>query len=112
MNLLAGLATKFDVGREDLATEALHHILTSSRTASTALPDFVNRQAARVEGELQFTTQATQPDGIRPDLVARDEAADLVLVLEAKFNAGLTGNQPVSYIRNLYPKFGPRTGSD
>lgn len=106
MDLLARLATEFDVGREDLATEALLHILRSSRAGSNALVEFLNRTGADVEENLRFRTQARQEDDSRPDLVGEDDERDLVAILEAKFTAGLTGNQPVTYIEHLAPDKG------
>lgn len=51
--------------------------------------------------DLAFTTQQTNDDGSRPDLVARAVDGSVPIVLEAKFWAGLTSHQPVSYLNAL-----------
>ena len=50
---------------------------------------------------LHFRTQVTGDDATRPDLVGKDQAGREVLLIEAKFWAGLTENQPVSYLERL-----------
>ena len=50
---------------------------------------------------VQVRTQATGQEGARPDLAGLDERGDERVLIEAKFWAGLTENQPVSYLERL-----------
>ncbi|MCY4204351.1 MAG: PD-(D/E)XK nuclease family protein, partial [Bacteroidetes bacterium] len=49
-------------------------------------------------------TQVIGEEGGRPDLVAFDEDGSKHIVIEAKFWAGLTKNQPLTYFRHLPQK--------
>ena len=51
--------------------------------------------------DLAFTAQRSNEDGSRPDLVGRAIDGREPIVIEAKFWAGLTGHQPVSYLGAL-----------
>ena len=55
-----------------------------------------------VVGEIaQVRTQATGKEGERPDLAGFDRDGRERVLIEAKFWAGLTGNQPVAYLERL-----------
>lgn len=49
---------------------------------------------------MQFESQASDSQGARPDLVARGPGNRVVMLLEAKFWAALTDNQPVGYLQS------------
>ena len=96
------------VGRsEEIVTHTLGHILSSSEASRQALRDFLLTRDADI-GEI--TRVETQNLGRRgggtPDLAAYDETGKERLLLEAKFWAGLTSNQPVTYLQRL-PKDRP-----
>lgn len=101
-SLLAHLVPRFSSHPENIATEALHHILSRSDAACRG---FV---AAIVEGArsdplsgLHYVTQAaTEKDG-RPDLAGVDDGGTTRLLVEAKFWAGFTDKQPVAYLDQL-----------
>lgn len=48
-----------------------------------------------------YTTQVVGEDGAIPDLIGTDTTGRPVVIIEAKFWAGLTDNQPVTYIKRL-----------
>lgn len=100
--LLAHLRDSFFVPPENLATEALAYILNSSDTARETWNRFVRRIQPDLPEIRSFVTQVTAVDdaGI-PDLVGLAKGGTQQFVGEMKFEAGLTSNQPVTYIRRL-----------
>ena len=91
--LLAKLAPLFRAQTENLAVEALGHILSGSKPARRAVSDVLRAGGADIGQVVQVRTQATGKDGARPDLVGFDERGAKRLLIEAKFWAGLTDNQ-------------------
>ena len=89
---------RFSQVNEDVATDALAFILHSSETARTGMMRFLRGLVPNMPS-LRFRTQQTE-GSIRPDMWGYDEAEPRVFV-ENKFWAGLTDNQPVSYLRQL-----------
>ena len=86
---------------EDIAVEALGHILSASEAARAALSDVVAAGGARVGPIVRVRTQVTGKKGARPDLAGFDESGLERVLIEAKFAAGLTENQPVAYLKRL-----------
>ena len=92
---------------EEIVTHTLGHILSSSEVSRQALRDFLLTRDVDI-GEIKRVdtqNQGKQGGGI-PDLVTYDESGTERLLLEAKFWAGLTSNQPVTYLQRL-PKDKP-----
>lgn len=98
--LLAHLIPRF-AHPENVAVDALGHIFSSSAAARGALTDLLHDAGADVGSIAGVTTQATGDDGERPDLAAVDNQGTERLLIEAKFWAGLTENQPVAYLERL-----------
>jgi hypothetical protein len=99
--LFGHLAPRFTVHPENLATEALCFILRRSAAARNALVEHLKHTGTDLPQELVYRTQATGEDGAIPDVEGVDVQGRAVLVVEAKFWAGLTHNQPVTYLNNL-----------
>ena len=99
--LLAHLVLKFAPHPENVAVDALGHILARSATAREALSDLLRDAGADVGPLARVTTQATSEGRERPDLAAVDDRGRERLLIEAKFWAGLTENQPVAYLERL-----------
>ena len=100
-SVLAFLATRFATHPENLATEALNFVLANSANARRALLDLCRQLGHEGSEDLAFTTQATNDDGSRPDLVGRARDGGVQVVIEAKFWAGLTIHQPKAYLDSL-----------
>ena len=100
-SLLAKLAPMFRGQTENVAVEGLGHILSGSQPARNALSDVLRAGGAEVEQIAEVRTQATGEDGARPDLAAFEEDGSECVLIEAKFWAGLTENQPVAYLQRL-----------
>ena len=99
--LFAHIAPRFTDRIEDIAVEALGHILSNSETARSALEETVLFGGANVGSIDRVQTQVTGEEGGRPDLVAFDDKGDKRVLIEAKFWAGLTPNQPNQYLDQL-----------
>lgn len=98
--LLTYLADRFVVQREDLATEALLFILRKSDAASAEILRILSDLGYIQSGTAVFRSQMRFEGGERPDLVAIVDGRARVL-LEAKFWAGLTDHQPITYLDTL-----------
>lgn len=83
---------------ENVSTDALSFILSSSDGARRGLMRLLRSLVAELP-DLQFRTQLTDGSS-RPDMWGMDGTRPRVF-LENKFWAGLTENQPVSYLRIL-----------
>ena len=96
MAILADLVLKFGVGPENVATEALNLILKHSKGTRQAFIRFCAQSGVEFPADLSFRTQVRSEDHGQPDLVGRGDNGN-ILIVEAKFDAGLTENQPVAY---------------
>ncbi|MCY4581471.1 MAG: hypothetical protein OXE50_01535 [Chloroflexi bacterium] len=97
-SLLAHLAWRFPGATEDIATEALSYILCKQEGARTALADLLRSGGADPEPMDSFDTQRVYQRSKKPDLVAFSEGREVLLV-ESKFWASLTSQQPNGYLR-------------
>lgn len=100
--LLAHLAPMLGASTENIAVEALGHILTTSEASLRAIEDVLKTGGAEV-GTISpdVQTQAGDEEGARPDLAGSDERGVERVLIEAKFWAGLTKRQPVDYLNRL-----------
>ena len=89
---------RFSQVNEDVATDALTFVLRSSESARSGMMKLFRGIAPSMPA-LRFRTQQTE-GSIRPDMWGYDEDEPRVFV-ENKFWAGLTDNQPVSYLEQL-----------
>ena len=88
--LLAHIALKLASHPENIAVEALGHILSTSPAAVRALEDVLQTGDAEVGEIAQVQTQANDEEGSRPDLAGRNADGTERVLIEAKFWAGLT----------------------
>ena len=98
--LLGHLAWKLSDRHEDIAVEALGYIFKSSQ-ARRVLEEMLRDRGADVGEIAQVKTQPTGTEGERPDLAGVDRDDRERVLIEAKFWAGLTDNQPVAYLERL-----------
>ncbi len=104
--LLAYLVSSFPGNTEDIATEALRHIFDHSDACGVALNDVIQSGVRGVNAITAVRSQVLKADGTRPDLVGFDETGMERVLIEVKFWAELTPNQPNGYIDRL-PDDGP-----
>ena len=100
-SLLAYLAYKFGGQTETIATEALGYILSRSTTARNALRDLIGNGGVDVGPIARVQTEVIGDKMERVDLSAYNDAGEERVLIEAKFWAGLTGNQPSEYLKRL-----------
>ena len=104
--VLAHLARWFPSRAENAATDALAYVLNRSAKAREALDDLIRSGVENVASVVRVRTQVVGPDGTRPDLVGEDEDGKERVLVEVKFWADLTDNQPNAYLDRL-PDDGP-----
>jgi hypothetical protein len=100
-SLLGDLSLRLFPHPENIATEALTFVLKRSRTASLAFRQFIARTGVHLPESLSFEAQQMGLDRAIPDLRCVDDNSRTRAVVENKFWAGLTENQPTTYIREL-----------
>ena len=86
--------------RENVANDALCHILSSSKEARDALEELLGEGGAEVGSIDRVSSQVDLGHKI-PDLEAFDEHSHRRVLIEGKFWAELTKNQPVEYLKAL-----------
>ena len=101
ISLLAHLAYKFGGQTETIATEALGYILSRSAAARNALRDTIRTGGVDVGPIARVGTEVVGDKMERIDLSAYNDAGEERVLIEAKFWAGLTGNQPSEYLKRL-----------
>lgn len=87
---------------EDATTEALVYVLNRSDAVRRRFHELVcSLTGLRLAPVQRYETQVTQGDGQRPDIVGFSAVNQQVLLVENKFWADLTDNQPVAYLNVL-----------
>ena len=104
--LLAFLVSRFPGNTENIATEALRHIFDQSDASIEALNDVVQSGVRGIHPIQKVMTQVVHADGTIPDIVGFDENGKERVLVEVKFWAELTANQPNGYLNRL-PDDGP-----
>ncbi|MBE7184507.1 MAG: hypothetical protein INR68_08890 [Methylobacterium mesophilicum] len=99
--LFAHLATRFAPSPENIAIEALGFILARSASARASLRALVSVVGLSLPLDLAFATQAASDDLARPDIEGYGTDLKRHVVVECKFWAGLTANQPLTYAARL-----------
>jgi hypothetical protein len=102
-SILAHLAPLLTNQIENVATDALAHLLLQYHFLADAFREYISSMMVDLAGNLSFTTQARWQDNAIPDLVGQDEQGRYLLIIESKFWARLTSNQPATYIDRLPP---------
>ncbi len=100
-SLFAQILPMFTGQTERAATEALRHILVQSELAREALEQMLRTAGVEVGSLTRFQTEASGDEGERVDLVCYDASGDERVLIEAKFWAGLTDNQPNTYLSRM-----------
>lgn len=101
-SLFGHIVLRFTSEAENLATESLYYILSNSKVAREALHYYI-KTIKPINSDISFRTQVYDEDKSVPDLVGFDIDNDQVFIIESKFWAGLTENQPVTYFKRFNP---------
>lgn len=98
--LLAHLIGGFAANRhEDLASDALAYLLNGSDVAMAAVAAIAAAIGVSADPVRVSTQRADADTAARPDLAFTDRDGTPVVLGEVKFDAGLTDNQPATYLR-------------
>ena len=100
-SLLAHVAAKLTSQVEVLATESLSYVLSQSAVARRALELAVRNAGADVGQIARVETEVSGEAQERLDLVCFGADGSERVLIEAKFWAGLTPNQPATYLERL-----------
>jgi len=99
-SLLGKFYHQINGSQEDIASEGLVHILQNSNEAKNQLKRLIHNYCNIELHDLNYFTQRSGENLERPDISAY-ESGEEVLIIEAKFWASLTKNQPVEYLKRL-----------
>ena len=98
--LLVHLRNRFGPGPENLATEALAFMLNQYKEARDAFTRHCQGYHSGLPNIDRFSTQVSAEDDAIPDLIGWVDSRS-PLIVEVKFHAGLTQNQPITYMQRL-----------
>ena len=98
--LLSFIAQRHTLGLEDVVTDALFFILSRSTSSKEALSEFLGDEHGPIP-IARVQPWATDAHGAIPDPACLDEDGIPVALIESKFWAPLTYNQPVTYWQGL-----------
>lgn len=97
-SLLAHIASNFTSQYENVANSSICYILNEYPVSRQALKNVLGGDVA---APIRYTAEeATESNG-RPDVTCKDAAGNTVVIIEGKFWANLTENQPNGYLREL-----------
>ena len=106
MSVLASVVLGGSLQAEPAATKALAYILNSSTDIAQAFVALLRRAGISIKFEPGYIrAELGHEDGV-PDLTIHDTDGSVRILVENKFWAGLTDEQPVGYLRAL-PKAPP-----
>ena len=104
-SLLAHLYSRIRGSQEDIATIALQYLLSQSDALNSAFTHLLsNSLGIDLDDNLRYFCQAVGDDQERPDMAGIDSVGREQVLCEMKFYAGLTHNQPLSYLDRLKEK--------
>jgi len=87
--------------QEDIASKGLAYVLQTSKTAKDSLNKYLYNNTNIVFENINYVTQSIGENLERPDISGIDNNGNEVIIVEAKFWATLTNNQPIEYLKRL-----------
>jgi hypothetical protein len=100
-SILAFIVPRLVVQAENAASDCLAYLLSHYPEAGEAFTRLLSPLGVPLPSDLEYSTQVPWDRGaVRPDIVGKSDGTALVIV-EAKFDAPLTKNQPAGYVRCL-----------
>jgi hypothetical protein len=103
-SLLGQFYTRIKGSQEDIASEGLTYILQSSNSARLSLNKIINLESGLNFENISYSTQNIGEKLERPDISGFNNYGKEVIIIEAKFWASLTDNQPIEYLNRLPAK--------
>ena len=96
-SLLSHIAGNFIREYENVANSSMAYILNTYPAARSALQHTLEIKGIPAYFETEYDTKGNG----RPDIVGKNSQGEIVLIIEGKFWANLTDNQPVNYLKAL-----------
>lgn len=101
-SLLAHLYSRIRGSQEDIATLSLQYILSSAAELNEAFTRMISQHLnVQLPESLRYRCQSVGDEQERPDMAGVDTSGQEVVLCEMKFYAGLTANQPLTYLKRL-----------
>ncbi len=100
-SLLGQFYSRIKGSQEDIASEGLAYILQRSKSARLAINRIIKSNCNLDFEDITYSTQNVGDKLERPDISGFNNDGKEVLLLEAKFWASLTDNQPNEYLNRL-----------
>ncbi len=100
-SLLGQFYTRIKGSQEDIASEGLVYILQRSHKARTSISNIIKNHTNIDLDDLNYIAQNVDDKQERPDISGRDINGKEKIIIEAKFWASLTSNQPIEYLNRL-----------
>lgn len=100
-SLLGQFYNRIRGSQEDIASESLVYILKQSIDSRKVINQIIQTDTNLIFSDLSYQTQNVGKDLERPDITGKDNIGKEVLIIEAKFWASLTHNQPNAYLKRL-----------
>ena len=100
-SLLGQFYNRIKGSQEDIASESLTYILKKSIKSRQTINKIVNLNTGLNFTDLSYKTQNVGAKLERPDISGINESGKETLIIEAKFWASLTSNQPNEYLNRL-----------
>ena len=100
-SLLGQFYTRIKGSQEDIASEGLVYILSRSKSARETIRRIIKADCELDLPDLTYITQSSGAKLERPDITGSDDNGKERIIIEAKFWASLTDNQPVEYLNRL-----------
>lgn len=100
-SLLGQFFTRIRGSQEDIASEGLTYVLKQSDAAKNAVYNILRVNCGLEFDNLRFKSQNIGENLDRPDITAHNSENQEVLIMEAKFWAPMTKNQPLGYLERL-----------
>ncbi len=100
-SLLGQFYTRIKGSQEDIASEGLVYILMRAKSARETIRRIIKSDSGLDLPDLTYISQSSGTKLERPDITGSDDDGKERLIIEAKFWASLTDNQPVEYLNRL-----------
>lgn len=101
-SLLGHLYTHIKGSAEDVATMSLQYLLTYYDSLRESFNELLaDRLSMTFDNNTSYECQSVGDDLERPDMAGSDTEGNEIILCEMKFYAGLTSNQPLTYLRRL-----------
>ncbi|KAA6301929.1 MAG: hypothetical protein EZS26_001932 [Candidatus Ordinivivax streblomastigis] len=100
-SLLGQFYTRIKGSQEDIASEGLTYVLQRSKSARQAINNLIQQSTELIFDDINYSTQSIGEKLERPDVSGTDKDGNEVIIMEAKFWAALTKNQPVEYLNRM-----------